>query len=121
MQRPYGVSNVCVNRAQPSRNWGWLIAICGHQPSPVRCGSVWFSGSGLLEGELVGLGEHVAGQRFRVPARPGLGRVFCEEAPLAVDGLSEADARRVGRSEEHTSELQSLIRNTYAVSCLKNK
>src|SRR3546814_2582636 len=28
---------------------------------------------------------------------------------------------RVGRSEEHTSELQSLMRNSYAVFCLKKK
>src|SRR3546814_2604253 len=28
-------------------------------------------------------------------------------------------ARRDGRSEEHTSELQSLMRNSYAVFCLK--
>src|SRR3546814_2699094 len=27
----------------------------------------------------------------------------------------------LGRSEEHTSELQSLMRNSYAVFCLKNK
>src|SRR3546814_8512116 len=27
----------------------------------------------------------------------------------------------VGRSEEHTSELQSLMRNSYAVFCLKTK
>src|SRR3546814_7602223 len=27
----------------------------------------------------------------------------------------------VGRSEEHTSELQSLMRNSYAVICLKQK
>src|SRR3546814_3571494 len=27
----------------------------------------------------------------------------------------------VARSEEHTSELQSLMRNSYAVFCLKNK
>src|SRR3546814_4871199 len=27
----------------------------------------------------------------------------------------------VGRSEEHTSELQSLMRNSYAVFCLKKK
>src|SRR3546814_6530086 len=27
----------------------------------------------------------------------------------------------IGRSEEHTSELQSLMRNTYAVFCLKKK
>src|SRR3546814_9176494 len=30
-------------------------------------------------------------------------------------------ARRQGRSEEHTSELQSLMRISYAVFCLKKK
>src|SRR3546814_7690048 len=30
-------------------------------------------------------------------------------------------AKAVGRSEEHTSELQSLMRNSYAVFCLKKK
>src|SRR3546814_9441479 len=30
-------------------------------------------------------------------------------------------ARRGGRSEEHTSELQSLMRTSYAVFCLKKK
>src|SRR3546814_4054593 len=30
-------------------------------------------------------------------------------------------AQSPGRSEEHTSELQSLMRNSYAVFCLKNK
>src|SRR3546814_1387785 len=30
-------------------------------------------------------------------------------------------ARGQGRSEEHTSELQSLMRNSYAVFCLKKK
>src|SRR3546814_8465616 len=35
----------------------------------------------------------------------------------------QAEAERIGgeRSEEHTSELQSLIRNSYAVFCLKKK
>src|SRR3546814_6435609 len=32
-----------------------------------------------------------------------------------------AAKRRPGRSEEHTSEIQSLMRNTYAVFCLKKK
>src|SRR3546814_2977418 len=31
------------------------------------------------------------------------------------------DASACGRSEEHTSELQSLMRISYAVFCLKNK
>src|SRR3546814_6409635 len=33
----------------------------------------------------------------------------------------ERGARRAGRSEEHTSELQSLMRISYAVFCLKKK
>src|SRR3546814_3600602 len=33
----------------------------------------------------------------------------------------EADGWLHGRSEEHTSELQSLMRNSYAVFCLKKK
>src|SRR3546814_1363402 len=33
----------------------------------------------------------------------------------------ELNMRAHGRSEEHTSELQSLMRNSYAVFCLKKK
>src|SRR3546814_4934110 len=35
--------------------------------------------------------------------------------------LNESDDRPHARSEEHTSELQSLMRNSYAVFCLKKK
>src|SRR3546814_8082229 len=42
-----------------------------------------------------------------------------------VDGAhavpAQDSAQRVGRSEEHTSELQSLMRKSYAVFCLKKK
>src|SRR3546814_4290618 len=45
-----------------------------------------------------------------------------EEAPKKVADNVEADADLVGeRSEEHTSELQSLMRISYAVFCLKKK
>src|SRR3546814_8574458 len=36
------------------------------------------------------------------------------------DNLEKAFAK-MGRSEEHTSELQSLMRSSYAVICVKNK
>src|SRR3546814_8906857 len=36
-------------------------------------------------------------------------------------GVSRTGGDRLGRSEEHTSELQSLMRNSYAVFCLKKK
>src|SRR3546814_1144391 len=35
--------------------------------------------------------------------------------------ILSVDAGEGPRSEEHTSELQSLMRNSYAVFCLKNK
>src|SRR3546814_4159878 len=38
-----------------------------------------------------------------------------------VDSLPFFRARKEGRSEENTSELQSLMRISYAVFCLKNK
>src|SRR3546814_9827769 len=46
-----------------------------------------------------------------------------DDRPRCLD--ARADRRRgvivVGRSEEHTSELQSLMRISYAVFCLKKK
>src|SRR3546814_3968347 len=52
--------------------------------------------------------------------RGGLGDVG-----LAVDGepidLRAGEAHEARRSEEHTSELQSLMRISYAVFCLKKK
>src|SRR3546814_3813566 len=39
---------------------------------------------------------------------------------LRVETIDQR-ASGVGRSEEHTSELQSLMRNSYAVFCLKKK
>src|SRR3546814_9565113 len=56
-----------------------------------------------------------------------------DEGPLQDERVAEAQERDVrhsllnealetlNRSEEHTSELQSLMRSSYAVFCLKNK
>src|SRR3546814_1924328 len=70
---------------------------------------------------------------LRLPhgARPGaggavdatggtLGRAATD--PSSLDGVQSRALRRLpGRSEEHTSELQSLMRISYAVFCLKKK
>src|SRR3546814_16400711 len=40
---------------------------------------------------------------------------------LAGRGCERPTSDQVGRSEEHTSELQSLMRISYAVFCLKKK
>src|SRR3546814_6914774 len=50
------------------------------------------------------------------------GRIYENKtgARLARNGNQET-WNTAARSEEHTSELQSLMRNSYAVICLKNK
>src|SRR3546814_1160830 len=68
--------------------------------------------------------------------RPGAGRrpnpdlVLCAARPCALGRLDDRDRVPAGgdrfcigatRSEEHTSELQSLMRISYAVFCLKKK
>src|SRR3546814_7101685 len=52
----------------------------------------------------------------------GEGRGFCSGADLAGDRTASAVGGGANsRSEEHTSELQSLMRISYAVFCLKKK
>src|SRR3546814_6281972 len=48
--------------------------------------------------------------------------ILAERAHMARDRARHAESRiGVDRSEEHTSELQSLMRNSYAVFCVKKK
>src|SRR3546814_5304571 len=60
--------------------------------------------------------------RRRLPHRLDIARL---DIPLDVDVVTPVfvDERRIRleRSEEHTSELQSLMRISYAVFCLKKK
>src|SRR3546814_1006772 len=55
-----------------------------------------------------------AGGRGTTQCGPGLGE------PIRV-GCGSIDRRHDDRSEEHTSELQSLMRISYAVFCLKKQ
>src|SRR3546814_5283390 len=57
----------------------------------------------------VGVGQHLALDAGEAP--PGFAEFIVERRRLAI----------AGRSEEHTSELQSIMRISYAVFCLKKK
>src|SRR3546814_6077949 len=54
---------------------------------------------------------------FRSKNRAGTGRIAFRASRIR----GTAAVRRGARSEEHTSELQSLMRISYAVFCLKKK
>src|SRR3546814_5788191 len=55
-----------------------------------------------------------AGEDCEVPVRERQGPVSLQQSSKAASGCSAKQ-----RSEEHTSELQSLMRISYAVFCLK--
>src|SRR3546814_7061227 len=69
------------------------------------------------------------GRSCQVPEGPGSGRCHGRSevsGPCVASGKGDqprlgAKAPGLWRSEEHTSELQSLMRNSYAVLCLKEK
>src|SRR3546814_14174167 len=67
---------------------------------------------------LVGLG---ARGQFLQPGAQVVGVVLGEADARVVVQVVEQVEQRVVRSEEHTSELQSLMRISYAVFCLKKK
>src|SRR3546814_7390842 len=75
---------------------------------------------------IVEVGGAVRGKAIIVlnPAEPPLimrDTVYCLTAPAEPEKIVQAVETMVSRSEEHTSELQSLMRISYAVFCLKKK
>src|SRR3546814_4350100 len=62
-------------------------------------------------------------RRNRKAGTPDVSAASCSrfEAVVVYFATSPTTPARPGRSEEHTSELQSLMRNSYAVFCLKKK
>src|SRR3546814_8848994 len=70
---------------------------------------------------------HTLSPHDALPISDRLTRLRCRALVLAiVDAVTVvieliASRRRRRRSDEHTSELQSLMRNSYAVFCLKKK
>src|SRR3546814_1272336 len=72
-----------------------------------------------LEAEHGDDGEQQRDERDR--ADPGQKAGFIPFIPPSLDQpfAGEKSSQKGNRSEEHTSELQSLMRNSYAVFCLK--
>src|SRR3546814_7997092 len=82
-----------------------------------------------LAGELIARGHRVAlvsdDRGLKIPGAPAEMETHVLPAGRVHGGpvgwLKAALAIRKGSSEEHTSELQSLMRISYAVFCLKKK
>src|SRR3546814_6008055 len=57
----------------------------------------------------------------RITASGPVARKASGEAPMIEERFRKSNTPSPERSEEHTSELQSLMRISYAVFCLKKK
>src|SRR3546814_1650946 len=68
---------------------------------------------------LPGAANHYASSPKAGTGFPKQATLYTEDA--AFTDLTDDFYSSDGRSEEHTSELQSLMRTPYAVFCLKNK
>src|SRR3546814_7196668 len=89
-------------------NFAQMIEVACRYDKPVRIGVNW----GSLDHELMARMMDENSQR----SQPWDARAVMRQA-LVVSAISNA-RRAEARSEEHTSELQSLMRTTYAVLCL---
>src|SRR3546814_2111961 len=82
---------------------------------PPQGGPLFFSHYSFLGLDPRGLCDGYADYWTQNLAHTRINRAYCIANPHGHDGYGAS------RSEEHTSELQSLMRSSYAVFCLKKK
>src|SRR3546814_10739238 len=104
----------------------WSSDVCSsdlqcveHIAGPVAERGQIGGGARLTDAKVVAVAHHRCEQSC-------IGIVLGDDRGVGVAGLIDRDRLRRGRcgrgrSEEHTSELQSLMRHSYAVFCLKKK
>src|SRR3546814_3138918 len=86
-----------------------------------RSGGIHLAGGNIIDARIHTTRDGLALDNFLV--QDPLGRPFAEAGQIQrlTRAIEDALANRQKRSEEHTSELQSLMRISYAVFCLKKK
>src|SRR3546814_4277768 len=108
----------------------WSSDVCSSDllPERIDLGHIGDVEARLLEADEIRKDLHPVEQRIDIPMHMPFGRALRPAADHRRAGqiaLTDIEARRdahsAKRSEEHTSELQSLMRISYAVFCLKNK
>src|SRR3546814_9661743 len=78
-------------------------------------------GAGWQEGQGQRLSLTLRRMNTPAPLVTHRGGCHCRRVRFEVDAPAQLEVLDCNRSEEHTSELQSLMRISYAVFCLKNK
>src|SRR3546814_4627446 len=105
---------------EPIEGRGRIGLVAGDAADPEPTGAV---DAGVVAALLGHARQHLRTERARRFA-PGVDQratVLQAQDQPAIRPRRDAADRLVERSEEHTSELQSLMRTSYAVLCLKKK
>src|SRR3546814_1309770 len=92
----------------------WSSDVCSSDLRQMNAGKGGVDVLGMMTLHLADEAQGQVQVLRRDPARAG--QAVAEVAQAAAQGVGQGN-----RSEEHTSELQSLMRNAYAVFCLKKK
>src|SRR3546814_5721200 len=93
---------------QPGGNFDFCYLRAGHPPYPRHCVTTYaYKIRQLVNGVLTVVYDGLAAHEYFSAGAPANIRTYNPQARV--------------RSEEHTSELQSLMRISYAVFCLKKK
>src|SRR3546814_6626641 len=122
-----GTGTAATVAAKRCREAGWSVAVIDERPFGGTCALRGCDPKKILVGaaestdrarRLDGKGVRHGSLDIDWPALMSFKRSFTEPVPKAREaGFAEQGIR----SEEHTSELQSLMRISYAVFCLKKK
>src|SRR3546814_5767423 len=113
-------SDVCSSDLPEAVSPAVLALVADEAPNRV----VLCAGAGSFEQARIGMTEGVFIGRKDEAAEEILARLTDLQDPATMHwaassgGQGELELRKAGRSEEHTSELQSLMRISYAVFCL---
>src|SRR3546814_7874580 len=100
---------------------GALVSTAGGQEVPVQMGSYGIGVSRLV-GAIIEASHDANGIVWPEPVAPfKVGLVNIRTGDATCERACEDIFTRLRRSEEHTSELQSLMRISYAVFCLQKK
>src|SRR3546814_10420343 len=97
----------------------WSSDVCSSDLAPTQRGSRYRAR--MLEGPEVMSGHCKSIKLNDYLARAPSGDAGCERRLPCSGGAGFQQSALARRSEEHTSELQSLMRISYAVFCLKKK
>src|SRR3546814_2676653 len=97
----------------------WIVVQCESHVVQLGHGGDEAEAEAAARGAAAGIEPHEALQHALTVFGRNAGAAVGDGQPGSLPGGDEAEAD--ARSEEHTSELQSLMRISYAVFCLKKK